>query len=138
MHELGIVQSWLSAAREAAAGRTVSTLRVRVGALSGAEPEALSFAFSAAAPAALGVENPRLEIETVPATRRCSSCSAVYPFPGTGPACPSCGSSSATWLSGFELDLVSATLADPPPSKISRTSSPSSLSPPPTPEPPHV
>ncbi|MBP5788351.1 MAG: hydrogenase maturation nickel metallochaperone HypA, partial [Kiritimatiellae bacterium] len=91
MHEFGIVQSWLSAAREAAAGRPVSALRVRVGALSGAEPDALSFAFSAAAPDALATSDPRLEIETVPATRRCTSCSTVYPFPGTGPACPSCG-----------------------------------------------
>jgi len=115
MHELGIVQSWLSAALDAAAGRPVAALRVRVGALSGAEPEALSFAFDAAAPAALGVDRPRLEITPVPASRRCASCSAVFPFPGDGPACPACGSSAADWVSGFELDLASIVLADPLP-----------------------
>ena len=107
MHEFGIVQTWLAAAREAARGRPLAALRVRVGALSGVEPDALAFAFEAAAPDA------RLDVETVPATRQCDACSAVFPFPGNGPACPACGSSRATWRSGFEIELVSATLAEP-------------------------
>ena len=45
MHELGIVESWLQTARDAAAGRPVTAVHTRVGTLSGADPDALPWEY---------------------------------------------------------------------------------------------
>lgn len=109
MHELGIAQAALQhvlAQAQGAGAQRVDTILLRIGALSGVDPEALRFAFEAILPtsAAAGA---RLELETVPALARCRSCGLDY-APGSAALfeCPHCRAFGAELLQGRELDLV--------------------------------
>ncbi len=112
MHELGIVESWLQSARDVAAGRPVTAVRARVGTLSGADPDALRFAYAAAAPSFLGAPPPPLDIELSPPVLRCRQCNQTFRFDQDGASCPQCASPDAEWLSGLELDLLSIKVND--------------------------
>ena len=109
MHELGIAESALQVAltRATAAGATrVLGMVIRVGALSGVDPEALRFAFTAILPgtAAAGAT---LQIDSVAALAYCPDCQQDF-VPDTNHffECPTCGRLSATVKQGRELDLV--------------------------------
>jgi hydrogenase nickel incorporation protein HypA/HybF len=108
MHEVGIMESAMAAVLEQArahGARKVHRVVLRVGALSGVEPEALRFAFEIVArdTAAEGAE---LVIDTVPALARCPDCelefeaSAGFIF-----ACPRCSRLSGDLRRGRELEL---------------------------------
>lgn len=109
MHELGIAQAalqqTLERAQEAGA-RRVTRLVVRVGALSGVEPEALRFALEAIRPGTLAAEA-AIEIDTVPAMARCDACACEF-APGDEFifSCPSCQRLSTTLTRGRELELA--------------------------------
>lgn len=109
MHEVGIMESALEVvlaqAREHGATR-VHKIIIRLGELSGVDPESLRFAFEAVTsetPAA----GARLEIETVSALARCPECqrdfgvSSGYIF-----TCPHCGQLSGDIRQGRELELA--------------------------------
>jgi len=108
MHEASLIQEVLEeAARQAHAhGCTVVHLiRLRVGALSGAVPEALEFAFEAlktGTPAATA----RLEIEAVPARARCRACGSEFALEEPGLPCPSCAGWDTELVRGRELELA--------------------------------
>lgn len=106
---MGIMQSLLTLVRRESQARSVSRIDrivVRIGALSGVEPEALRFAFDAVAPAELGPAA-RLDIETIPATARCRACRATFTADRYGIlVCPDCGEFSADILTGRELELA--------------------------------
>jgi hydrogenase nickel incorporation protein HypA/HybF len=108
MHEASLIQEVLEeAARQARAhGCTVVHLvRLRVGALSGAVPEALEFAFEAlkaGTPAAAA----RLEIEAVPARARCRACGREFALEEPGLPCPSCAGWDTELVRGRELELA--------------------------------
>ncbi len=109
MHELGIAQSALERVLEEAqkAGATrVLRVVLRVGRLSGVDPESLRFAFEAVrvnTPAADAV----LHIDDAPAVAHCTPCDADF-TPTSGPpfACPRCQAWSGTIVHGRELDLL--------------------------------
>ncbi len=108
MHEASIMQNVFDLAfarlQEESATRIVR-LRLRVGALAGVIPEALTFAFEAMkadTPAA----NAELEMERVPARLLCRDCQREFE-PDDFPApCPDCGNWAVEVRQGQELDLV--------------------------------
>lgn len=119
MHEVGIMESALDAIRrEAAQHRATHVGRVvlRVGAISGVEPEALRFAFSAVTPGSIA-EGAELEIQVVPARAHCKTCCADFVIEsGFIFACPRCQALSGDVRSGRELELARLEFTAPDPS----------------------
>jgi hydrogenase nickel incorporation protein HypA/HybF len=116
MHELSIAQALVEqldglAARERAT--RVTRVEIAVGALSGADPDALALAYPAAAEGtrAAGSE---LVIHRVAARIRCRDCGRETATGEPVPAC-ACGSERIEWLAGRELDLLRAELLDESP-----------------------
>jgi hydrogenase nickel incorporation protein HypA/HybF len=109
MHELGIAESALDVAlsRAAAVGATrVLRIVIRVGALSGVDPEALRFAFTAILPETPAADA-ELQIDSVAALAYCPACQRDFaPDNSHFFECPSCGKLCATVKQGRELDLV--------------------------------
>ena len=109
MHEMGIMESAIEAVLAQARGHDATQVHqivLRIGALSGVEPEALRLAFDAVVkdtPAA-GAD---LEIETVPARGRCPNCDLEFAvdtdFVFT---CPRCRRVSGELVQGRELELA--------------------------------
>jgi hydrogenase nickel incorporation protein HypA/HybF len=109
MHEVGIMESALASVRreaEAHHATTVERIVLRIGAVSGVEPEALRFAFEAVSPGTICADA-ELVIEHVPARVHCSRCDRdfvverSYIF-----TCPTCGDYSGRIVAGRELDLA--------------------------------
>ena len=92
-------------ARQAGAKR-VYLLRLRVGALSGAVPEALQFAFESLSPGTL-MEGAELGIEEVPARFYCRNCSVEFTAGRMYSECPKCQRASGEIRAGRELELAS-------------------------------
>ncbi len=112
MHEVGLMQDALrialDRAREEKAKRVLA-IRMRIGALSGVVPDALSFAFeclSRGTPA----EGGTLEIESVPAVCWCASCRKEFAAPELGFECPSCGTIATELRRGREIEVASLDL----------------------------
>ena len=109
MHELGVAESALelalAQARQAGATRVLRIV-IRVGALSGVDPEALQFAFTAILPGT-AAEGAALQIDPVAAVAYCPACQKDF-SPDTDHffECPTCGQLCATIRQGRELDLV--------------------------------
>ena len=121
MHELGIVEGWLSTARQAADGHRVKRCRVSVGELAGVDFGALDFAFQAAAPRFLGTDQAKLAVTRVPARLRCAGpggCGAEYAFAEQGAICPRCGATTPEWISGLELRLDSIVIDEQEPPNV--------------------
>jgi|ERR1051326_350890 hydrogenase nickel incorporation protein HypA/HybF len=109
MHEAGIIAGAIELAVQQAAasgGIRVHKLCLRVGALSGVVPEALSFAFELARRQTMG-DDARLEIESVPATWWCGTCQSEFQAEDCCPECPRCHQFSADLRRGRELELSS-------------------------------
>ena len=109
MHELGIAESALEVAlaHATAAGATrVLRMVIRVGALSGVDPEALRFAFTAILPGT-PAEGATLQIDSVAAIAYCPDCQQDF-VPDTSHffECPACRRLCTTVKQGRELDLV--------------------------------
>jgi len=108
MHELSIASAILDAVRNEAdkhPGAHVSKVGVRIGALSGVEPEALNFGFSALVQGTT-LEPLALEIEAVPRRQRCSACNLTFDVLEESLACPRCANDQTTLAGGEELDLA--------------------------------
>lgn len=108
MHELSICQALMAEVARVAsahrAGRVVS-VTVRIGPLSGTEPELLASAFplaSAGTPAA----GSRLVIELAEVRVQCPECGAQSQAQSTRLVCGSCGNWRVRVLSGEELLLT--------------------------------
>jgi len=92
------------AAAEGASG--VGKIVLRVGAISGVEPDALRFAFDALSPGTVA-RGATLEIETVPARAHCGACQRDFVIEqGFLFTCPHCGAFSGDVRSGRELELA--------------------------------
>ncbi|MGA3008208.1 MAG: hydrogenase maturation nickel metallochaperone HypA [Opitutaceae bacterium] len=109
MHELGIAESALQTALEQARlnnATSVQRIVIRVGALSGVDPEALRFAFEVVLPGTMA-ENAVLQIDPVPAVAYCADCARDF-VPDTDHflECPQCGRLCRTIKQGRELDLI--------------------------------
>jgi hydrogenase nickel incorporation protein HypA/HybF len=107
MHELGIAASILDSV-EAETGRRsgshISKVGIRVGELSGVDPDALQFGFECLVKDT-GFEPLVLEIESVPRVQRCR-CGHEFRMMDYDPHCPRCGEFMTECVSGDELEIV--------------------------------
>ncbi len=109
MHELGLADAALQLAfdeaRKANASR-VARIVIRVGALSGVDPEALRFALEVLAKGT-SADGAAMEIEPVEAIAHCNQCQREFPAELASLfECPQCGRSSCDLKEGRELHLV--------------------------------
>ena len=118
MHELGIATSVLQAARQEAQrhpGARLRKVKVRVGELSGVNPEALSFCFEVLSRE--GNLGPlELEIESCRRQQRCRKCAQTFTVANYDLSCPQCGTAETEFMSGDELELASLEMEDYEPS----------------------
>jgi hydrogenase nickel incorporation protein HypA/HybF len=108
MHELSIASAILDAVRKEAEkrpGAHVTKVGVRIGALSGVEPEALSFGFSVLVKGT-DLDPLALEIEPVPRRQRCPACDFTFEVKEYNLACPRCGRIETQFAGGDELDMA--------------------------------
>ena len=115
MHELSIASAILDAVRTEAEKRPdahVTKVGVRIGALSGVEPEALSFGFTVLVKGT-DLDPLALEIESVPRRQRCSDCDFTFEVAEYSLECPRCGQAETQFAGGDELDLAYLELEEP-------------------------
>ena len=136
MHELSIAEAILDAVHSEAEkrpGAHIARVAVRVGALSGVEPEALTFGFECLV-RGTDLEPLALVIEPVPRRQRCPACDLTFDVPDakieilgsdvgsantasvdSGPrtpdfgpplACPRCANAHTLLAGGEELDIA--------------------------------
>lgn len=143
MHELGIAEAILDAVRSEAEkrpGAHVAKVAVRVGALSGVEPEALTFGFDCLV-RGTDLEPLALVIEHVPRRQRCPACNLAFDVPdakiemlgydtasanagaldtghrtlnfGRSLACPKCANAETVLAGGEELEMAYLEIEEP-------------------------
>lgn len=109
MHEVSIMEEAVRLAVDAArsAGkRRVVALRLRVGTLSGAVPDAMRFAFDVVCANTMA-SGARLEIEAVPGAFWCPTCQAEFECADYFNECPVCHNVSGELRRGRELEIAS-------------------------------
>ena len=115
MHELGIAESILNRVQEESlchAGARPTKVGVRIGELSGVDPDALSFAFEVLVKSG-PLEGLSLEIDYRKRVQRCASCGREFEASMLLCSCPDCGSYDSRCIAGQELDIVYIELEDP-------------------------
>ena len=108
MHELSIASAILDAVRKEAEkhpGVRVTKVGVRIGALSGVVPDALSFGFEVLVKGT-ELEPLALAVEPMPRRQRCPSCEFTFQVGDADLACPRCGRQETLFAGGDELDLA--------------------------------
>lgn len=96
----------------AAAGRRVTAVRVRVGALRQVVPDALEFSWTLLRDFE-GLGDAELELELVPAQVSCRSCRAASHITSRfSVACPQCGSADVEIVHGEEFLVTSIEIDD--------------------------
>ena len=110
MHELSIAHAVVRTVVEALPdpGVKVTTVRLRIGALSGVVPQALHFAYDVAT-AGTALEGSVLEIQNMPVVVNCPTCghqelSGIRDF-----RCPRCGEPCGDVVAGKELEVADVT-----------------------------
>ena len=106
MHELALKEELqrIALATAAAQGaQRIHTVMLRVGRLSGVDPDALAFAFEVVM---AGGISQGATLEVVPTQCRCSGCGQLFEPVDVIFACPICGELSADVLRGRELELT--------------------------------
>jgi hydrogenase nickel incorporation protein HypA/HybF len=108
MHEVGLMQRTLEIALEHAArhrAQRICRMTLRVGAISGVMPEALSFAFDVITLGTIA-EGASLELESVSVVCFCPACEQEFAPPDLFYECPRCHRLSAEVRQGQELELA--------------------------------
>lgn len=111
MHEMGIVQAALASAEQAAAGRPIAVVRLRVGQLVGVVPECLDFAWTALRADTLAADA-TLEVDYVAPAFLCPTCDREYTAEGVNYRCPTCGEGPGKRIRGRELEVINLDLKD--------------------------
>lgn len=109
MHEVSIMAEAVRMAVESAqtaGAQRVTRLRLRVGVLSGADPEALRFAWDVVCDNTIAAGS-RLDIESVAAAGWCANCEAEFACTSLFNECPRCHTVSKELRRGRELDIAS-------------------------------
>ena len=125
MHELGIAASVLQQAQQEAQrhpGTRLRKVKLRVGELSGVNPEALSFSFEVLVRES-GLEPLDLEIESCARKQRCRKCEETFTVANYELFCPQCGTAETEFAGGDELELASLEMEDYEPSVAGAKSS---------------
>ena len=108
MHELALMEELHHIALAAAAAQganRIHAVKLRVGRLSGVDPDALAFAFEVVMAGGIS-KGARLELEVVPTVCRCGGCGQRFEPVDVVFACPCCGELSADVLGGRELEMT--------------------------------
>jgi hydrogenase nickel incorporation protein HypA/HybF len=115
MHELSIAMSLVESLEEELAGRdhlTVSTVNIRIGALTGVVPEALEFSWEVASDESR-LKGSRLTIERVDASGICPHCHVERTISNLQSfRCPVCGSPIQQITGGHELEILTIEVLD--------------------------
>jgi len=114
MHEMGIANSILegvAAELRRRPGSRATKVGVRIGELSGVDPDALSFAFEAIT---LDTQFAGLvlDVEYVAYRRRCRNCGNEYDIHNYEILCPACGNLNADRTRGDELEFTYLEIED--------------------------
>jgi hydrogenase nickel incorporation protein HypA/HybF len=107
MHEMSLIESIVALVEDERRKQQFSrvrTIRLTVGVLGHAEPEALRFCFDAVTRGTIA-DGARLEIEQVLGEGWCSSCRRTVSLRERFAACPLCGDTEVTMTAGGELRL---------------------------------
>ena len=108
MHEISVAQSILDVAaaslREHAFRRVLSVC-LRIGPISGVDPEALRFAMGVVTEGT-PLAGAELVIETPSVRFRCSDCAHEFSAEEVQFSCPSCSGTRIKLISGDELEIV--------------------------------
>jgi hydrogenase nickel incorporation protein HypA/HybF len=107
VHELSIAQSLVESIRaEASAhpGARVTRVGIRVGDLSGVQPDALKFSFDVIV-RDTDLREATLDIERIPLAQRCERCARDYPVVEFTLVCPDCGAPTRA-VAGDELQMT--------------------------------
>jgi hydrogenase nickel incorporation protein HypA/HybF len=99
------------AERRSGVGARVAIVKVRIGELSGVDPDALLFAWNVAVKGTF-LDGARLEIERMPAKIFCLACGSESPVDFPAASCPECGGTRIEIRGGTEMDVVSAQVED--------------------------
>ena len=108
MHELSIASAILdrvAAEAERHPGAHFTKVGVRIGEISGIDPDALSFGFECLVKDS-EFDPLVLEIEFCPRIQRCLACANEFPAPNSMTGCPKCGDTHTTCIAGEELDIA--------------------------------
>ena len=108
MHEISLVESVVALIEDERRKQNFSrvrAIRLKVGTLGHAEPEALRFCFDAVTSGTIA-GGARLEIEMVPGAGWCSACQRTVPLEERFSACLLCGNSYMRVTTGTELCLA--------------------------------
>ena len=116
MHELSIASTILDrakAASEGNGGARVTKIGLRIGEISGVEPDALTFGIEA-----LSKDTPLqgvvLEVEFCKRRQRCTACATEFEPEGFQAICPTCHGDQSECIAGKELDVMYFELEDAP------------------------
>lgn len=106
MHELSLLRGVVDAVDNAAQGRTVEAVGLRVGARSGVEVDCLENAWPLAIEGSC-CENARLDIDAIPATVWCPTCNAeVLIDEYFALTCPACETPTGDLRGGGEFEVA--------------------------------
>ena len=109
MHEVSIMAEAVRMAVEAAqaaGAQRITALRLRVGTLSGAVPDAMRFAWDVVSRDTIAA-GARLEIESLPAAGWCAVCQVEFECADFFNECPRCHNISGELRRGRELEIAS-------------------------------
>lgn len=112
MHEFGLCEGIVDAVLKRAAGRPVTRVRVRVGALHRVAEPALDQAFEMIA-AGTVAEHAAVDLVVIPVRVTCASCRWKDEADEPYAACERCGGTDLAVEGGDELTLESISLAAP-------------------------
>ncbi len=113
MHEISLCKSVLEIIKDEAAQKgftRVLKIRLEIGKLSCAEPEAIRFSFQAVANGTLA-EGAALEIRHPPGQAWCAVCCETVSIPQRYAPCPKCGGYEIQMTSGDQLRIVELDVA---------------------------
>ena len=115
MHEMSIAAAVLDALRTESAlhpGTHITRAGLRVGELSGVEPESLRFCLETLV-AGSDLAPLAFDFEICPWTRRCRACGAVFQVVEWNPACATCASPDTEAAGGDQMELTYLELEEP-------------------------
>lgn len=115
MHELGIAAAIIErvdAEAQLRPGVRFTRVGIRVGEISGVDPEALLFGFECLVKDT-ALDQLTLAIEHCPRVQRCPQCGHQFPAPDSMTACPKCGDIQTTCIGGEELDIAFIEMEEP-------------------------
>jgi hydrogenase nickel incorporation protein HypA/HybF len=113
MHEVSLIENVIALVEQERAKQPfarVTMIKLAVGALGHAEPEALHFCFDAVTAGTIA-QGSRLEIETVPGEGWCTDCRAAVALVERFGACPVCAGNRVRMTGGDELRMVEMEVA---------------------------